>query len=117
MTPGLPFGPHPSNAFAFAPGFPSFGLPSFFPLDSRNLATPCLGREPKARVATSSNNHIKDYECIVEGWEANKGGYAQKAFKLWSKCSECVSRWEKKNDQTNQGFLGTLFHRCALCSS
>jgi hypothetical protein len=52
MTPGLPLGPHPSNAFAFAPGLPSFGLPGFFPLDSRNLATPCLGREPKARVAT-----------------------------------------------------------------
>jgi hypothetical protein len=36
MTPGLPpLGPHPSNAFAFAPGLPSFGLPGFFPLDSR----------------------------------------------------------------------------------
>jgi hypothetical protein len=57
MTPGLPLGPHPSNAFAFAPGLPSFGLPGFFPLDSRNLATPCLGREPKARVATSCDVH------------------------------------------------------------
>jgi hypothetical protein len=27
-------------------------LPGFLPLGSRNLATPCLGREPKARVAT-----------------------------------------------------------------
>ncbi len=52
MTPELPLGPHPSNAFAFVPGLPSFWLPGFFPLDSRNLATPCLGREPKARVAT-----------------------------------------------------------------
>jgi hypothetical protein len=52
MTPGLPLGPHPSKAFAFAPGLPSFSLLSFFPLDSRNLATPSLGREPKARVAT-----------------------------------------------------------------
>jgi hypothetical protein len=35
MTPGLPLGPHASNAFAFAPGLPSFGLPGFLPLDSR----------------------------------------------------------------------------------
>jgi hypothetical protein len=27
-------------------------LPGFFPLDSRNFATPCLGCEPKAKVAT-----------------------------------------------------------------
>jgi hypothetical protein len=52
MIPRFPLGPHPSNAFAFAPGLPSFWLPGFFHLDSRNLATPCLGREPKARVAT-----------------------------------------------------------------
>ncbi len=50
MTPGLPpLGSHPCNAFAFAPGLPSFWLPAF-------LATPCLGREPKARVATCQVN-------------------------------------------------------------
>jgi hypothetical protein len=27
-------------------------LPGFLPFDSCTLATPCLGREPKARVAT-----------------------------------------------------------------
>ncbi len=53
MTPRFPLGPHPSNAFAFAPGLPSFWFSGFFPLDSHNLATPCLGRKPKARVATS----------------------------------------------------------------
>jgi hypothetical protein len=61
VTPGLPLGPHPSNAFAFAPGLPSFWLATLpcLCLDSRasfllafNLATPCLGREPKARVVT-----------------------------------------------------------------
>jgi hypothetical protein len=61
MTPGLPLRLHPSNAFAFAPGLPSFWLATLqcLCLDSRasflltcNLATPCLGREPKARVAT-----------------------------------------------------------------
>jgi hypothetical protein len=39
-------------SFLWTPELPSFGLPGFFPLDSHNLATPCLGREPKARVAT-----------------------------------------------------------------
>jgi hypothetical protein len=29
-------------------------LPGFLPFGSRNLATPCLGRKPKARVATQS---------------------------------------------------------------
>ncbi len=61
VTPKLSFGPHPSNAFAFAPGLPSFWLATLpcLCLDFRasfllacNLATPCLGREPKARVAT-----------------------------------------------------------------
>jgi uncharacterized membrane protein YhhN len=61
MTPELPLGPHPSNAFAFVPGLPSFWLATLqcLYLDSRasfflahNLATSCLGREPKATVAT-----------------------------------------------------------------
>ncbi len=54
MTPGLPLGPHPSNAFAFAPELPSFWLLGFLPSSwlPGFLATPCLGREPKARVAT-----------------------------------------------------------------
>ncbi len=36
----LPFGLQPCHAFALTPGLP------------RNLATPCLGREPKGRVVT-----------------------------------------------------------------
>jgi hypothetical protein len=58
VTPELP-----SNAFAFVPRLPFFWLatlPCLY-IDSRvsfllarNLATSCLGREPKARVATCS---------------------------------------------------------------
>jgi len=40
----LPFGPHPCNAFALIPGFP-FSWPA-------TLQPLCLGRKPKARVAT-----------------------------------------------------------------
>ncbi len=65
VTLGLLLGPHPSNAFAFAPGLPSFWFATLpcLCLDFRasfllayNLATPCLGREPKARVATNSKS-------------------------------------------------------------
>ncbi len=66
FAPGFPLGPHPSNAFAFAPELPSFWLPGFFPLDSRNIATPCLGREPKARVAT------KLMQQHTNNWDASK---------------------------------------------
>ncbi len=45
VTPGLLFGPHPCNAFTLTPG-----LPSSWPATLQSL---CLGREPKARVATS----------------------------------------------------------------
>ncbi len=44
MTPQLPLGSQPCNAFALIPGFPSFWPATLQPL--------CLGREPKARVAT-----------------------------------------------------------------
>jgi len=50
VTPGLLLGPHPCNAFALTPG-----LPSSWPVTLQPL---CLGREPKARVAT------------LMGWEA-----------------------------------------------
>jgi hypothetical protein len=36
-------------------------LPGFLPFDSRNLATPSLGREPKARVAT-----IVEFQSIIK---------------------------------------------------
>ncbi len=52
MTPRDPLGSHPSNAFALTPGFPSLWLnsqASFWPATLQPL---CLGREPKARVAT-----------------------------------------------------------------
>jgi len=41
---GLPLGPHPCNAFALTPG-----LPLSWPVTLQPL---CLGRKPKARVAT-----------------------------------------------------------------
>jgi len=44
VTPRLPLGPHPCNAFALTPGLPSSWPATLQPL--------CLGREPKARVAT-----------------------------------------------------------------
>jgi hypothetical protein len=44
VTPRLPLGLHPCNAFALTPG-----LPSSWPVTLQPL---CLGREPKARVAT-----------------------------------------------------------------
>jgi hypothetical protein len=45
VTPGLLLGPHPCNAFAL-----TLGLPSSWPATLQPLS---LGREPKARVATS----------------------------------------------------------------
>jgi hypothetical protein len=74
MTPGLPLGPQPSNAFALIPGLPSFWLATLqcLCLDSwacfllaRNLATPCLGREPKARVATNTINFTVSLYTLV----------------------------------------------------
>jgi len=44
VIPRLPLGPHPCNAFALTPGFPSFWPATLQPLR--------LGREPKAKVAT-----------------------------------------------------------------
>ncbi len=44
VTLGLPLGPHPCGLFTLAPGLPSLGLATLQPL--------CLGRKPKARVAT-----------------------------------------------------------------
>ncbi len=44
VTPRLPLGPHPCNAFALTPGLPSSWPATLQPL--------CLGREPKARVMT-----------------------------------------------------------------
>jgi hypothetical protein len=73
MTLGLPLGPHPSNAFAFALGLLSFWLATLqcLCLDSwasfllaRNLATPCLGREPKARVVTTIVAGLKMLCCF-----------------------------------------------------
>jgi hypothetical protein len=63
VTPGLPLGPQPSNAFAFTLGLPSLlacnlamllpRLPGFLPLGPATLQPLCLGRKPKARVATA----------------------------------------------------------------
>ncbi len=44
VTSRRPLGPHPCNAFALIPELPSSWLATLQPL--------CLGREPKARVAT-----------------------------------------------------------------
>jgi len=44
VTPGLLLGLHLCNAFALTPGLPSSWPATLQPL--------CLGREPKARVAT-----------------------------------------------------------------
>jgi len=45
VTPGLLLGPHPCNAFAL-----TLGLPSSWPATLQPFS---LGREPKARVATT----------------------------------------------------------------
>jgi hypothetical protein len=49
LTPGLPFALTPGLPFALTPGLP------FGPHPCNSL---CLGREPKARVATAKEKHI-----------------------------------------------------------
>jgi hypothetical protein len=51
VTPGLPLGLDPCNAFALTPG-----LPSFLPV---TLQPFYLGRKPKARVATTTNQPFR----------------------------------------------------------
>jgi hypothetical protein len=65
VTPRLPLGPHPCNAFALTPGLPS----SWFDYRASSWLTPlqalCLGREPKARVATCCQYATDDYKVCV----------------------------------------------------
>jgi len=50
VTPRFPLGPHPCNAFALTLGLPSSWLTP--------LQALCLGREPKAKVATKILSHF-----------------------------------------------------------
>jgi len=66
VTPRLPLGPQPCNAFALIPGFPSSWPATLQPL--------CLGHEPKARVATiilELDGMAKVNEEMVSGWHAS----------------------------------------------
>jgi len=58
VIPRLPLSPHPCNAFALTPGLPSSWHVTLQPL--------CLGREPKARVATFAIGML-EMNCMING--------------------------------------------------
>jgi len=51
VTPGLPLALTPGHPLGLTPGLP-FGLTPGLPFGSHPCNSLCLGREPKARVAT-----------------------------------------------------------------
>jgi hypothetical protein len=85
VTPGLPLGPHPSNAFAFAPGLPSFWacnlamplprFPSFLPLGLQPcnpfalVASPKLGLRQMITVHTMKTTWKIIFSSFIHGWE------------------------------------------------
>jgi len=75
LIPGLPLGAHSCNAFALTPGHPlgltpglPLGLTPRLPFGPHPYNSLCLGREPKARVATiCAFKHSHLVEPGVEG--------------------------------------------------
>jgi hypothetical protein len=77
MTPGLPLGPHPSNAFAFAPGLPSSWPATLQPLAL--VASPKLGLRHKIGVESTEGS----FTSIYTPWDLTQGGLHGNFVPMW----------------------------------